>query len=136
MFFYFDVINGILEPEFNPDIYSYYVNVESDVNELFFDYNLSENTNINIQGNDNLKTGDNYVFIDLEQNGVVKTYTLLVHKEEAETVFNYDEPVKLEIDEPKKEYHNMNTLIFITSVILIIIMYKIIFHKNKKQLNQ
>jgi hypothetical protein len=136
MFVFFDIKNGILEPEFSNNIYSYYVSVADDVTSLDLDFEMDPKTRINVIGNHDLKYGDNYVFIELEKNNIVNTYKFLVNKEETQTVFSYDEPVMLEIEDKKKETINYSPLVITVCILMIILIYKIIFHKNKKQLNR
>ncbi len=136
MFSFFNIENGILEPEFQNDIESYYVSISEDVDSLDLDFKLEPGTKINVVGNNDLKIGDNYVFIELEKEGMVKTYRFLVNKEETATVFNYEEPVRLEIEENKKEPIDYTPIIILVCIFLIIVIFKTIFKSNKKQLNR
>ncbi len=136
MFFYLDVKNGILEPEFQNEIYSYYIGVDEEVKSVDFDFQVDSKTKINILGNDDLKIGDNYIFIELDKDNKLKTYTFLVNKEQTATVFNYDEPVKLEVEPIKKENYEIVPGIVILCLSLILLLFKIIFLSKKKQLNR
>lgn len=83
--------------EFNPNYTTYHVVIPSTENSLFIDYESDYDVTIN--GNENLKIGENIITIEVKNNeNETFTYYLLVSKTEKEE--DKDVPV---IEEPKKE---------------------------------
>ena len=83
--------------EFDPSYTTYHVVIPSTENSLFIDYESDYDVTIN--GNENLKIGENIVTIEVKNNeNETFTYYLLVSKTEKEE--DKDVPV---IEEPKKE---------------------------------
>lgn len=83
--------------EFDPSYTTYHVVIPSTENSLFIDY--ESDYDVTIEGNENLKIGENIVTIEVKNNeNETFTYYLLVSKTEKEE--DKDVPV---IEEPKKE---------------------------------
>ena len=90
--------NVILEPLFDTNILNYKANVSND----FTDLNVlavPENVNgkIEIQGNRNLKIGDNTVIVNVTapNNITIKKYEIIVHKRTEEEDKNFEEEQKV-----------------------------------------
>ena len=131
MFYYFDIKNAILEPSFDNNIYSYNVYIDDDIDKLDLHFKMDKDSRINVIGNNNLSYGDNYIFIELTKDNILKTYTLIVHKEKTSEVMSYNKETKLEV----KSSNNYYKYIIPMGYILIIIVLYIIFFK-KKELNK
>lgn len=72
-----------ISPDFSPDIYEYTTTVQFDVNSLKIEAEPnSENTTIEILGNENFQIGENIVTILLKDNdtGEQQTYQIIVNK--------------------------------------------------------
>ena len=74
---------GAMDPEFNPDVLEYKLEVYNDVTTLYFNYKTSEhNATVLFIGNEELKEGDNKVKVAVTaQNGDVREYVLNVKRE-------------------------------------------------------
>lgn len=77
---------GAMDPEFNPDVLEYKLEVYNDVTTLYFNYKTSEhNATVLFIGNEELKEGDNKVKVAVTaQNGDVREYVLNVKRETTE----------------------------------------------------
>lgn len=77
---------GAMDPEFNPDVLEYKLEVYNDVTTLYFNYKTSEhNATVLFIGNEELKEGDNKVKVAVTaQNGDVREYVLNVKRETSE----------------------------------------------------
>ncbi len=85
-----EILNGILSPSY--DIYNnvYTVKVENNIESLVLNYKLDENVQINIQGNDNLKEGENIIYLILKKDDLEEVITLYVNKEISKKVIFTD----------------------------------------------
>ncbi len=91
------ILNYNLVEEFDPNNTTYHVVIPSTENSLLIDYESDYDVTIN--GNENLKIGENIVTIDVKNNDdETFTYYLLVSKTEKEE--DKDVPV---VEEPKKD---------------------------------
>ena len=77
---------GAMDPEFNPDVLEYKLEVYNDVTTLYFNYKTSEhNATVLFIGNEELKEGDNKVKVAVTaENGDVREYVLNVKRETSE----------------------------------------------------
>lgn len=127
-------IEGVdLKPEFSSDIFEYNIelnNSNTDKLEIQAKSNY-EQAQINIIGNENLKTGINQIVIEvkLEESDKSVRYTLNVNKiEETE---NSDEIIKL-----KEEARNRNILLIVISIIMIVSLTLNVLHFVKNKWNK
>ena len=125
------ILNGTMTPEF--DIYNniYSVDVDEKVTSLVIEYDIEDGYTVNIIDNNDFTAGNNTVYLQIIKDKVIDTYTLLVYKENAKEVINYDlytEP--LEVEKKLPEYV-LPTLI--GSCIFIIIIFFIIIFKKKAE---
>lgn len=124
-----EITNGELSPKFDSYTNIYSVNVASDVTSLSINYIAEEGYTVNIYGNTDFSSGENIV--TLEVIGETKnTYTLLVNKEEVETVSNFE--LTYQPLEVKKEVPGyIAPLISICCFLIILFTYTLLFHKKK-----
>lgn len=125
------ILNGTMTPEF--DIYNniYSVDVDEKVTSLVIEYDIEDDYTVNIIDNNNFTSGENTVYIQIIKDKVIETYTLLVYKENAKEVINYElykEP--LEVEEKLPEY--VLPSIIGSCIFIIIIFFIIIFKKKAK----
>lgn len=130
MFYFFEILNGELEKTFDEETYLYNVYVGEDTNFLQLNFKMHEGCTINVVGNKDFMDKENYVFVEITKNEKVTTYTFIVHKESAETVFEYDEAIPLEITN-KNNAFNYTFYIIVICIILIVVLFKIIFRHKK-----
>ncbi len=105
------VENYSLSPSFNKETYTYKLTVKSDVDSIDIKPIANDNDQLEIVGNENLKTGDNEVLIRVTGNDKkTTTYKIIVNKltKEKEVII--------------KKKNTLVTVLFIIFVISIIIM--------------
>ena len=105
-----------LNPIFNDEIYTYNLTVKNDVNSINIKALASDNDQIEIIGNENLKEGENEILISVTNNDkTTTTYKLLVNKlsKEKETTI--------------KKNNALINILLIIFIISIIIMASCIF---------
>lgn len=119
--------NGNMNNIFSQDIYEYEVSVDSSVSSLIFSYDLSDEYNVTIYGNDELTGGENHVYLEVSDDNSVTSYIFVVDKEETEQVFNYN--IKEE-ENLNYFYKNKELIISGISFILIVLLFVIIFKKR------
>ena len=128
------ILNGNLELKFNKYIYEYTVIVDDNVNSLEFDYNLEENSYINIRENF-LNKDENMVYVDVYNSDDLATYTFLVYKNNTELVNGIDDFVHNLTISNNEEVSLYKVQILTTSIFLIIvIIFSIIFRKKQKKI--
>ena len=124
------IINGVLSPEF--DIYNniYSVNIDEDVDKLVIEYDVDSDYMVNIIDNESLVPGNNEVYLQVIKDNEINTYTLLVYKEETDTVVNYD--YLLEPLEVKEELPSYVAPLIIGCCFFVILLVFILLFKKKK----
>ena len=124
------IINGVLSPEF--DIYNniYSVNIDENVDKLVIEYDVDSDYIVNIIDNESLVPGNNEVYLQVIKDNEINTYTLLVYKEETDTVVNYD--YLLEPLEVKKELPSYVAPLIIGCCSFVILLVFILLFKKKK----
>lgn len=120
-----EIINGSINQMFNKDKFEYVVSVDSSVSTLIFSYDLVEDAEVTIYGNDELTDGENHVYLEVYSNDKVTTYTFVVNKETVNEVFNYEVSMQ-------KEFKYKTPIIFGCCFILIVVLFCIIFKKKNK----
>lgn len=120
-----EIINGSINQMFNKDKFEYVVSVDSSVSTLIFSYDLVEDAEVTIYGNDELTDGENHVYLEVYSNDKVTTYTFVVNKETVNEVFNYEVSMQ-------KEFKYKTPIIFGSCFILIVVLFCIIFKKKNK----
>ena len=120
-------INGAeLSPKFEPDILEYKTNVSGKVNELDITATPSDSSSkVEIIGNNDLKEGNNSIFIRVtDKNGFTQIYSLDVVKEEAvSTILGFTHMQFLGI-----------LFIILLFLILLAIIFYLLRRKNEKEL--
>ena len=122
------IIDGYeLNEEFKSDVYTYNLTINSDTDKLKIDAKSKENDQIEIIGNENLKTGENNIIIRVsnEDKGAT-TYKLIVNKlseEEQKQIEKNDTLLKILL------------IIFIISIIIMAVTIGIFIYKNYKRKN-
>ena len=120
------IIDGYeLNEEFKSDVYTYNLTINSDTDKLKIDAKSKENDQIEIIGNENLKTGENNIIIRVsnEDKGAT-TYKLIVNKlseEEQKQIEKNDTLLKILL------------IIFIISIIIMAVTIGIFIYKNYKR---
>ena len=124
------IINGVLSPEF--DIYNniYSVNIDENVDKLVIEYDVDNDYIVNIIDNESLVPGNNEVYLQVIKDNEINTYTLLVYKEETDTVVNYD--YLLEPLEVKEELPSYVAPLIIGCCSFVILLVFILLFKKKK----
>ena len=124
------IINGVLSPEF--DIYNniYSVNIDENVDKLVIEYDVDSDYIVNIIDNESLVSGNNEVYLQVIKDNEINTYTLLVYKEETDTVVNYD--YLLEPLEVKEELPSYVAPLIIGCCSFVILLVFILLFKKKK----
>lgn len=124
------IINGVLSPEF--DIYNniYSVNIDENVDKLVIEYDVDSDYIVNIIDNESLAPGNNEVYLQVIKDNEINTYTLLVYKEETDTVVNYD--YLLEPLEVKEELPSYVAPLIIGCCFFVILLVFILLFKRKK----
>lgn len=127
-----EITNGQMMPKFDPytDIYS--VVVDEAVNSLVINYKVKEGYKVDVEQNQNLKAGENEVFIRIKNDkGEEQIVTLLVNKERVKSTILEDsfmEPV--EIVKPLPGY--IAPLMGIICFLIILTTFLALFHKRKR----
>lgn len=124
------IINGVLSPEF--DIYNniYSVNIDENVDKLVIEYDVDSDYIVNIIDNESLVPGNNEVYLQVIKDNEINTYTLLVYKEETDTVVNYDYLLKpLEVKEELPSY--VAPLIIGCCFFVILLVFILLFKRKK-----
>ena len=129
------ILNGELSPLFDINNDTYTVFVSNDVTHLEINYSVSESSNVNIYGNENLAVGENKVLIEVTNtDGDITSYNLLVTREEEKRVSNFD--VLSDVIEVKKELPTyVAPVIASVCFLLILISFAIIFKSKKHKKN-
>lgn len=124
------IINGVLSPEF--DIYNniYSVNIDENEDKLVIEYDVDSDYIVNIIDNESLAPGNNEVYLQVIKDNEINTYTLLVYKEETDTVVNYD--YLLEPLEVKEELPSYVAPLIIGCCFFVILLVFILLFKRKK----
>lgn len=115
-----------ISPDFSPDIYEYTTTVQFDVNSLKIEAEPnSENTTIEILGNENFQIGENIVTILLKDNdtGEQQTYQIIVNK--TSDVIILENNIK---------YIKWGIIIAIVVIILIAIIIAVVNHRRKTKI--
>lgn len=115
-----------ISPDFSPDIYEYTTTVQFDVNSLKIEAEPnSENTTIEILGNENFQIGENIVTILLKDNdtGEQQTYQIIVNK--TSDVIILENNIK---------YIKWGIIIAIVIIILIAIIIAVVNHRRKTKI--
>lgn len=129
------ILNGSISPFFDPLINTYTIKVDSGVTALSLDYKIDDASSIKIINNQNFETGENEVYLDVENLNNTVRYTLLVQKEEEViTTFNEEVGVPLEVV-PNSVLVPDYTIAFILFICLFMIvnLFKILFLRKKKR---
>ena len=128
------ILNGELSPLFDINNDTYTVFVNNDVTHLEISYSVSESSNVNIYGNDNLVVGENIVIIEITNtDGDISSYNLLVTREEEQRVSNFE--VASDVIEVKKELPTyVAPVIASICFLLILISFAIIFKSKKHKI--
>ena len=122
-----EIIGLKLSPEFKADIYEYKVELKEDIDKLDIrTLSISENSTIEIIGNENLQEGENVI-------------TILIKGENEEDTVAYQIIVNKILEEEEEEIQNDNRKIIIIAVaggvVFLIILIAIIISIKKKREN-
>lgn len=115
-----------ISPDFSPDIYEYTTTVQFDVNSLKIEAEPnSENTTIEILGNENFQIGENIVTILLKDNdtGEQQTYQIIVNKTSDAIIL-----------ENNIKYIKWGIIIAIVVIILIAIIIAVVNYRKRTKI--
>ncbi len=124
-----EIVNGILDIEFDKYIYNYTVMVNNDIEYLDMQYKTENNSYVNIRNN-NLKN-NNIVYLDVYNDKESLTYTFEVYKESdnsVNTISDYKESLEV-VDNP--HYFLKLQIVSISLVFLLIIVFSLLFFRRK-----
>lgn len=119
--------NVELVPEFASDILNYSIEVGSDIDSVnILAVPQNEKANVQIFGNENLRSGDNLIEINVtaEDGITIKKYNILVHKKDKEEEKVENESKEIVLNKKEAEINNKekNNFWIIVAVIIIIIL--------------
>lgn len=127
-----EILNGNLSPYFDIFVDTYTIRIDKSVNNLELNYEVEEGFNVEVINNENLKEGENLVYIEVFNETSKSTYTLEVYKEEAKEVINYDDAIKaIEVQKPMPKYLPWG--IFICCLFVIMVTFCLLFLRKKKK---
>lgn len=122
--------NGTMTPVFNKEITSYDITINSSETYLDINYLPTDNSEVNIIGNNNLNEGNSIVLIEVLANEKITTYTLNVYKE---TTVTSIENIPLEPLEVTKELPTyVAPSIAIVCFLIILLTFRILFIRKRK----
>lgn len=127
-----EILNGEISPNFDSLNNMYSVNVTNEVSSLEFIYDC-ENCEVEIINNEILLEGLNEVYINVYSENNLEIYTFLVTREVSQSVF-MEETLAIEenLDSTSLLIENYQVeQLIILCIILIIIVFKILFHKKR-----
>ncbi len=126
------IMNGDIGLSFDPLNTIYTVNLTDDANILKFQYEINENDNISIFGNE-LKNGLNEVVITVYNDKEEMSYYLYVYKEETLNASeNIDTKTALNIVGKEKVSDYALPSISVICFLTILLFFTLLFKKNKK----
>lgn len=126
-----------LNPEFKTDIYEYTINLKEDLTTIPLTAIANkENAKVDIEGNEDLKDGENIITItvtDEETNETVK-YTIKVNKEKEPEDEVLETTAEIVEEDNKNTDSNNNLILICTAIVLILlIIISIIIYKVKNR---
>lgn len=125
-----EVLNGKLDLKFDKYNNIYTVEVEKDITSLELVYTASEGYKVLI--NNNILNDElNYVYINVYNESENNTYTLIVTKNISKTTSLIDDYKKNVMVEEESVPTYQITLIVSGSIIILITIFIILFHKKK-----
>lgn len=124
------------EIDFDMYTYDYNITVKNDVTSLDLSVLLNHNNSIYyVEGNDNFKVGDNYVYVVVKaENGSSKTYTIKVTKEKEKVVEKEVELDEEEVSDESKNNVSKNVIIILIILVIIGLIY-VIFKDDEEDEN-
>jgi len=126
------IMNGDIGLSFDPLNTIYTVNLTDDANILKFQYEINENDNISIFGNE-LKNGLNEVVITVYNDKEEMSYYLYVYKEKTLNASeNIDTKTALNIVGKEKVSDYALPSISVICFLTILLFFTLLFKKNKK----
>ena len=126
------IMNGDIGLSFDPLNTIYTVNLTDDANILKFQYEINENDNISIFGNE-LKNGLNEVVITVYNDKEEMSYYLYVYKEKTLNASeNIDTKITLNIVGKEKVSDYALPSISVICFLTILLFFTLLFKKNKK----
>jgi len=126
------IMNGDIGLSFDPLNTIYTVNLTDDANILKFQYEINENDNISIFGNE-LKNGLNEVVITVYNDKEEMSYYLYVYKEKTLNASeNIDTKIALNIVGKEKVSDYALPSISVICFLTILLFFTLLFKKNKK----
>ena len=82
------VLEGELNPKFNPNTFNYVVNIPNEYESATINYvKHNEDATVDIYGNDNLEVGHNIIIVKVSYNGEGTTYTIDAIRQEASNTY-------------------------------------------------
>ncbi len=130
-----EIKNATLSPNFDPLNNIYTVNVSGSITSLMIDYEISDEYEVIISGNEEFKVGENKILIYLTKNNEVEEiYEILVNKSEVVEAFSESETFEV-IEVTGNSVKTPDYVVYfvgLTALLLIYIVFKILFKKKKR----
>ncbi len=126
-----EILNGSIQPVFESSIYNYEVQVADTAFSLVMEYDTDKENKVTIYGNDNLRSGENHVLIEVYDGVSVKTYTLIVYKGTKDVLTKEKTYEKIEVTGKTYDNSAIRISIVIGTIIIILLLYKLIFRLHK-----
>ena len=112
-----EVLNGEMTPKFDTYNSIYTINVSNDIDSLVINYEIDEDSTINILNNENLQVGENIIYLEISNMDSKETYTLYVNKEELEEVTYIDPNLIEKVEVVKKLPNYLQKLLYIAKIL-------------------
>lgn len=127
-----ELLNGKLDLEFNPYIYTYTGRVDNETYSLDFNYELNnEKAVVNIRNNA-LDKDENYVYVDVFLEEKVTTYTFIIYKENLQNVSKIDNfTTSLEVKKQEDISLIKVQILSISLFFFLIVLFSLMFKRKK-----
>lgn len=123
------ILNGDLSPSFDKYVDTYTINVTKDTDFLIIDYQVEDGFVVNIINNE-LKEGDNFVYLEVKNDTEINIYTLEVYKEiTKDVIYNEQDYTAVEVTPTMPGY--ITPLIIVICSFIIIFSFFLLFRKKK-----
>lgn len=131
-----DIKNYSLSPSFSPDVYSYKVDVKEATDKLEIDTETtSDNLEVEIAGNENLKQGENIITILVhnKKDDTTSTYQITANVENQETGLISTNKENTKSSSNAKEWIIKGVMLAIVVLVILLLIKR---HKNNKEYDE
>ncbi len=128
-----EILNGVLDLEFNEYTYFYTLSVDSNTNALDFSYEVDDGALVDIRDN-NLNSSENLVYLDVSKDDKVVTYTFLVYKDNLSSASSTNNLANsIEIKKTEDVSLIKVQALCISLFFIVIIIFSIMFGRKKRK---